>query len=270
MRVSCGPAVLAAIAVPALVGASATGGISLVGEFDPAEGAGMNSIGYSAISGEIFVHFLSNPSIHVYRPDGTFVRSIPKPYAGGNDDDMEVPSEPVDVGGTVVPAGTLLIFEGEVSPPRVFAVDPSDGTVLAEQVFGVTGMGQWTGGAFHSTTGTCFVTGWNTNEIHEIDTETGTLIHTFPVRPPGSPDWTLYYSDLDVLDADGQLYLVSSNQNVVRALSPTGEWGAISRSTCSASSGCRASRSTTRQARPGSPAPGGPSTTSTASRPPAA
>jgi outer membrane protein assembly factor BamB len=205
--------------------AAHAGGLGLVGSFDPIEGSSMNSIGYSAQTQEIFVHFNFNASIHVYAPDGMFVRTIPKPYAGGNDDDMDVVNVPVNINGTTVPAGTLLIFENEPDPPRITAVDPADGTVLAEQVFDGGAVGQWTGGAYSAARGTFFSADWSGDRIQELNGETGAILNDFTIAPPGSPAWDFFYSDLDVLDSDGILYLVSDSQTTIRAMTPDGAWG---------------------------------------------
>ena len=201
-----------------------TGGITLVSTFDPVEGGAMNSIGFDALSGEVFVHFNFNASIHVYASDGTFLRSIPKPFAGGNDDDMDFASVPVSVNGTTVPAGTLLIFENEPDPPRITAVDPADGTVLAEQTYDAGAIGQWTGGGYSLATDTYFGADWSRDFVQELDGDSGAILQEFPIRPPGSPAWDFFYSDLEVLDLDGNLYLVSDAQNSIRAMSNSGAW----------------------------------------------
>lgn len=219
----CSWIVLAALSGTCPAVASA-GGLTLAGSFDPAEGGAMNSIGYSVQAQEIFVHFNSNASIHVYATDGTFLRTIPKPFAGGNDDDMEFANVAVMINGTSVPAGTLLIFENENEPPRITAVDPDDGTVLAEQAFDGSALGQWTGGAYSTARGTFFAADWSADRIQELD-GAGSILNDFPIRPPGSPAWDFFYSDLDVLDADGNLYLVSDAQSSIRAMTPDGVWG---------------------------------------------
>lgn len=201
-----------------------SGGITVESTFDPAEGGAMNSIGYSAAADEVFVHFNGNGSIHVYQPDGTFLRTIPKPLAGGNDDDMDFVTIPVSINGTTVPAGTLLIFENDNEPPRITAVDPADGTVIAEQAFDGGAIGQWTGGGYSLATGTFFGADWNRDVVQELDGDTGAILQEFPIRPAGSPAWDFFYSDLEVLDLDGNLYLVSNSQNSVRGLSTSGEW----------------------------------------------
>lgn len=216
---------IASAAVALAAGSAAAGGLTLVSTFNPTEGGAMNSIGYSAIAQEVFVHFNSNASIHVYSPSGAFLRTIPKPFAGGNDDDMDVVNSEVNIAGTLVPAGTLLIFENENDPPRIYAVDPSDGTILAQQPFGFASIGQWTGGAYNPATGTFFSADWTGDQIQELDGVTGTILNAFPIAPAGSPAWDFFYSDVDVLDTDGKLYLVSDAQNSIRAMTTDGRWG---------------------------------------------
>jgi hypothetical protein len=225
MNTACVVASVAGLAVSALAGVPGGGGLTLESTFNPDEGGAMNSIGYDTIADEVFVHFNSSTVIHVYTPGGLFLRTIPKPFAGGNDDDMEFANVPVNIGGTVVAAGSLLIFENENDPPRITAVNPLDGTVLAEQAFSFSEIGQWTGGAYSLARDTFFAADWSADQIQELDGETGAILNSFPIRPAGSPAWDFFYSDLDVLDADGNLYLVSNSQNSIRALTPDGQWG---------------------------------------------
>ncbi len=220
----------AAVCVTSVVGLAAagpiigSGGITVEATFNPEEGGAMNSIGYDPVAEEIVVHFNQSASLHIYATDGTLLRTIPKPYAGGNDDDMDFASVPVSINGTTVPAGTLLIFENEVDPPRITAVDSTDGTVVAEQAYDGAAIGQWTGGGYSLATDTFFSADWSRDVVQELNGDTGAILREFSIRPPGSPAWDFFYSDLEVLDLDGNLYLVSNSQNSVRGLSTTGAW----------------------------------------------
>jgi outer membrane protein assembly factor BamB len=216
--------VLAATGAAPAGPAVGTGGIELIGSFNPAEGGAMNSIGFNTQTDEVFVHFNGSAVYHVYATDGTFLRTIPKPDPGGNDDDMDFAAVPVNVNGTIVPAHSLLVIENDSDPPRIFAVDPSDGAVLAEQAFNGSLFGTWTGGGYALASGTFFTSDWSRDFVQEVDASNGTVLREFSIRPAGSPSWGFFYSDLEVLDADGNLYLVSDSQTSIRGMTPAGAW----------------------------------------------
>ena len=210
--------------VPAMV-ASAGGTLSLVSTFDPTEGGGMNSIGYDASVDEVYVHFNHSAVIHVYSPDGTFLRTVPKPDPGGNDDDMEFVDQAINVNGTIVPANSLIVVENDSNPPRITAADPVTGAIIAEQAFDAGAVGSWTGGSYSVARGTFFTSDFSLDVIEEVDASDGTVLNQFPIRPPGSPAFDFFFSDVEVLNADGKLYLVSDSQDSIRILTPEGEWG---------------------------------------------
>ncbi|MBZ0171173.1 MAG: hypothetical protein K8E66_02215, partial [Phycisphaerales bacterium] len=202
----------------------AGGGLSLISSFNPAEGGSMNSIGYDASADEVYVHFNHSAVIHVYAPDGTFIRTVPKPDPGGNDDDMEFVNQAIDINGTIVPANSLIVIENDGDPPRITAVHPVTGAIIAEQVFDGGLFGQWTGGGYSIARGTFFTADWSRDYIQEVDATDGTVLNEFVIRPPGSPYFVFFYSDVDVLNADGRLYLVSDSQEMIRGMTPEGEW----------------------------------------------
>jgi Ca2+-binding RTX toxin-like protein len=114
----------------------------------------------------------------------------------------------------------LLVANGE-STNELFAVDKNSGSVDARQPLPA---GQVTGGAQHPGRDSFFILSWSEGQIKEIDPDTGALLNNFPVAPDGSPAFSTYYSDIDVDNETGNLVVVSDSQNVIRLLSPTGEW----------------------------------------------
>lgn len=225
MKIINAAAVLVAMAGFAAAGPVAgTGGITVVSTFNPDEGGSMNSIGYDQTTDEVFVHFEFNADYHVYAPDGTFLRTIPKPLPGGNDDDITFLVEPATIGGVELPAGTLVLIENDVNPGRLFAVDKADGTLLATQFYNAAAPGAgWVGGTQLS--GSTFaMIDYIADAIEIVDGSTDGVLSSFLVRPPGSPGFLINYGDVEVLREDGNLYLVSEQQNAIRALEPDGAW----------------------------------------------
>ncbi len=208
------------------ISTAAIGQIELLDSFNPTEGGSINAIGFNRDTDEIFVHFEHNSMVHVYDRAGTFLREIPKPSGiGGNDGDLEFADVEVNIGGTAVPAFSLLEIENDVDPPRIVAGDPVTGAVLAQQNFDGTLFGTWTGGAYHHDRGTFFCCDWRSDTIQEVDASNGTVLNSFTINPAGAPGgFDLFYSDVDILRGDGMLYLVSDSQDFMRVLTPTGGW----------------------------------------------
>lgn len=222
MNIRCAAAPILASA--ACLSAASAGGISLVSSFDPAEGSAINSLGYDHIADEVYVHFNHSAFFHIYSSDGTFQGTLPKPFEGGNDDDIEVLTSAAVIGGVSVPAGTLISIENENDPPRIYALSKADGSIIAQQDFVATGVGQWVGGA-QASGNSFYMVDWSLDLIQRVSSDADVIEDTFPVRPPGAPTFDIFYGDIDVLQEDGLIYAVSSTQNVIRALLPDGSWG---------------------------------------------
>lgn len=222
MSFRCVPALI--LLAGAGLSAASAGGISLVSSFNPAEGSAINSLGYDHVADEVYVHFNHGSFFHIFSPDGTFLGTLPKPYAGGNDDDIEFLTSPAVIGGVPVPAGTLISIENENDPPRIMAIDKTDGSVIAQQDFIAGEVGQWVGGA-QGSGNTFYMVDWSLDLIQRVGSDAAVIEDEFPLRPPGAPPFDIFYGDIDVLQEDGLIYAVSSTQNVIRALLPDGSWG---------------------------------------------
>lgn len=222
MNIRCATAPILASA--ACLSAASAGGISLVSSFNPAEGGGINSLGYDHVADEVYVHFNHSSEFNIYAPDGTFLRTLPKPYAGGNDDDIEVLTSAAVIGGVPVPEGTLISIENENDPPRIMAIDKTDGSVIAQQDYSGSEIGQLVGGA-QASGESFYLVDWQSDTIQRVSSNAGLIEDEFPLRPPGAPPFDIFYGDIDVLQEDGLIYAVSSSQNVIRALLPDGSWG---------------------------------------------
>ncbi len=198
--------------------------LTLLDSFNPDEGGSINSIGYRHRDAEVFVHFEHNALVHVYDRAGNFLRSFTKPSGiGGNDDDLDFPREGVVVGSTFAPPDSMLLIENDNTPPRVYAARASDGVVLAQQDFS-NSLGTWVGGAWSHARDTLFAVSYTADVVHELDLQNGTALNSLPVEPAGSPSFDIFYGDIDILRRDGNIYAVSSSQNSIRVLSPTGVW----------------------------------------------
>ena len=221
---------LASIALGALIALALTtgptGAATIVVSFNPQLGR-LVSIAYDSTSGNLFLYPEFGESINEVTPDGALVdQGIPRPGASSNDFDLDFAQADVNVGGKTVPAGSLLVGNGDDSPPTIYGIDKDAGSVLGSvQVQGVTPVGM----AHHPARGTIYLLNWTTNEVVEVDPATGTVLNRMPVHPPGARTYSgsafsVFYGDVDVHPTTGNLFVLGSNYPVIRELSPTGQW----------------------------------------------
>ncbi len=207
------------IAAIGFLGSSApiSGQIFFIDSFNPSEIDEINGIGFDPVSGHLFLHESFNTSIHEYSSTGTLLNSISDPGSNGNDSDYEFAFQSININGTIVPPNSLLVIDGETDPQRLIAVDKTNGSLLAS-VNLAEPIGVLTGGSFHLTRQTFITIDWNDDLIREFDSITGNQLNSFGF---GS-GWDAFFSDVEVLGANDNLYLVSDSQNTIRILTPTG------------------------------------------------
>ena len=153
--------------------------------------------------------------IRVLLSDGTPLHTIPTPGVSTNDIDLDVALAPLDIGGAVVPAGTLLVFNGDERPERLYGIDSADGTVLASVALDTTSL---VGGA-HVPGMDQVVTIEYTNDLVRFsDPSDGRLVVTISPELP----FDIYYGDVDYGVASDSLLVVSSELPVIRELDTAG------------------------------------------------
>jgi len=212
---------------PALDDISLSGGAAVqpqgigVSSFNPGLGS-LIAIAFDHEVNNLFIYPEVNDQVFEYSTSGSQVGAgIPVPGARSNDFDMDFATESLSVGGDSVPANTLLAANNDAGN-LVFAVDKDDGAIEAQQALPAGTAA--TGGAQHPARDSYFVVSWSEHLIKEVDPDDGALLNSFPVQPEGSPVFSTNYSDIDVDNETGNILVLSSNQNVIRLLSPAGEW----------------------------------------------
>jgi hypothetical protein len=213
-----------------LAAAPASAQVTNAFSFNPTQGGAMNSIGFDPVADEVFVHFDSSTSVHVYTRTGTFVRTITKPTAptGGVADDLEFVEESVTINGTVVPTNSLIVFENDNDPPRIVAANKATGTpALATKNFNASTIGGWVGGAYHHDRNTFYAADFAQDNIRELNASAaggdGVIVNTFSATPAGQSTWNFSFGDVEASRQNNNLYLVSDvHDNTIRVLSPTG------------------------------------------------
>ncbi len=199
-----------------------TGGGAFSGGFDPNIGQ-LVAIAHDDATGNLFLYNSSATDIREFTTDGTeVVPTIPRPGNSSNDFDLDFLTEQANIGGTTVAAGALLIFNGDDNPDTLRAINRDDGTVLAS--VNLTNTGTLVGGAYHPGRDSIFILEFNTDMIREINPATGAVLNSFDVDPTGSPLFTINFGDIEVDETTGNLFLVSSLQNRIREMTPTGDF----------------------------------------------
>lgn len=207
-------AVCALLLIPSVSRAQAT----LISSFTPGVGD-LVGAAYDPVAGNVFIYPDFSDAILRFTPGGTQVPPDPaSPGTPGNDYDMDFAPVSFNLGGTVVPANTLLVVNGDNSPVTLYGLNKDTGAILASVVLPVSSVG----GSFHAARGTFFNVSSTTDTIQEINAETGAILNSFGVVPGGSSPFDVAFGDVEVNQATGNLYVVSSGQDIIRELTPTG------------------------------------------------
>ncbi|SEF48157.1 Ig-like domain (group 3) [Nitrosospira multiformis ATCC 25196] len=177
---------------------SDTGAIGLLGD-----------VAVDPVTGALWVSDNSNPG-HILRIDeasGAILQTITltdafgAPYAFSLAG-LQVLGEAINLNGTNVPQGSLLLFNGYASPDRVVAVNAANGAVIASLTLGQNY--DLAAGVFDAASGHLFVTDARNsgNRIVEINAATGAEIASFAV-----PFTTYSYAGLTIDPVTGNLWL---------------------------------------------------------------
>ncbi len=177
----------------------------------------LDSIGRNGVTGQLYVHTQNSTNVTIIEPDGTVAGTLTSPGNGSNDFDLDFSFAALSVGGTAVPINSLLVFNGDDNPERLYAVDPNSGATLADialDSISLVGGAQVPGS---NAVATVQFTGADTIISHDADT--GIQVSSFL---PGPQPFDIFFGDVDIARDTGNLVLVSSSQNIVRELTPTG------------------------------------------------
>ena len=172
-------------------------------------------------SGYLFSYNSFNTVINEITQGGAFVSSIPRPGVSANDFGLDFIPEPVNVGDTTVAPNTLLAFDGDNFPDAVFAINNATGVVISSQILPIDA--NLVGGTYHAARDTIFTVDFTgTDLIREINPANGAELNSFPASPGGAPAFDVFFGGIDVIEASGNLLVVSDSQPVIRELTPDG------------------------------------------------
>ena len=187
--------------------------ITMTSSFAITNGCGL---AFDPAANEVLVYSCSAAAITRYSPAGANLGTLPRPGEAADDVDLDVTSAGFALGGTTVPAGTLLFTNGETGVADLYA----GAATLATQ-FGASHV---VGGALHAVRGTVFLVqdrvpgATEGNRVAEIDLATGAVVQTW--QTPAS--YVVNYGDIDVCQSSGNLFIVSNMETTMIELTPTG------------------------------------------------
>jgi hypothetical protein len=177
--------------------------------------------GFEAPADRVWVYASSDTTLEAFTTAGTAAASIARPGGAGNDDDIDFAAAQFTLAATVVPIHSLLFIDGESGTADVYAVDTGTGMVIAS-LAAAFGSNHVVGGSLHPTRGTLFLVAdkfdSTPSTIAEIDPTTGAVLNSFGV----GVGYTVNFGDVEVHATTGNLWLVSSDHDVIRELTPTG------------------------------------------------
>jgi hypothetical protein len=145
-------------------------------------GTDLGDVAVDPATGALWVLDYTNPG-HILRIDpatGGVLQTITYTSDYGttysyNHAGLQVLGAAMSLNGVAIPAGSLLVFNGYVSPDRVIAVDPTTGSVLATCI--LDGNHDLAAGLYDATSGHLFVLKTN-NSLLEMDPATGATLAT--------------------------------------------------------------------------------------------
>lgn len=233
------PWILALVALVALLVANqkAIAALAEISSFDPAGVGSIVGLGYDQTTDTVWVRGNAAATLRQYSRTGSFLRAIDSPGEDNSDDfDIEFAREQFTFGAArdSLPEGTLLAINGQAGVAEIYAVDKTNGIVLATLTtkFGADGV---VGGAYHPGRNTFFLvqsrqaTGdAGDNFIAEIDPIDGEVVkinniaNSFRIDAiPGLELFEVNFGDLDI-NAAGNLLVVSSDESIIAEITPTG------------------------------------------------
>jgi hypothetical protein len=173
----------------------------------------LGDVAVNPANGDTWTSDGANPG-HLLRIDaatGQILQSITLTNEAGtaylsNHAGLQVLGAPMTLGSTLVPAGSLLVFNGIPSPDRVVAINPATGAVIAS--LSLAGNADLTAGLYDASTNSLFVTEQNGpgNRLLQYNVATGALVQAMAL-----PLNVSSYAGLALDPASGNLWVGSYN-----------------------------------------------------------
>jgi hypothetical protein len=196
----------------------------LLGQFRAQDLGLLIGVGFDRLTDTVWAYGTGSTSLRGYSRTGVQVASVPRPGEFADDADLDAASATLSLGGTIIPAGILLFTNGESGTADIYAVDPATGTVIAG-VATTFGLSHVVGGSYHPGRGTVFLVQdrlppgtVDDSKVAEVDPANGNVLNAFQIPAP----FSIFYGDVEVSAATGNLFVVSSEESSIREITPTG------------------------------------------------
>ena len=202
------------------------GSLVLLGSFDPGVGE-LVGLAYERDTDTVWIHGGGDSDIRQYSSSGVFLSSIPRPGESADDFDLEFAPESLSISGVLVPAGTLLATNGETDVAEIYALDKTNGNILATLNTNF-GLSHVVGGSYHPLRDTFFLVqdrqpsgSANDSVVAEIDPSSGAVLNTFKIDV-ALPGYTINFGDVEVSSLTGNLIFASSDETTFAEFTPSG------------------------------------------------
>lgn len=207
-----------ALFTAALVTTAGTQAAELLDTLDPDTTASIIAIAVSPDDGNLAIYEDFAAEILIIDQQGIQVGSVPRPGNSSNDFDLDYALSEMTIGGSAVPAGSLLIFNGDDSPETLYAeVSDIPGSEFASTELSSASL---VGGAhLPGTNNVATVEFIGGDFVRILSANDGSELGFFD---PGPQPFDIFYGDIDVAEDTGELTIVSSSQNIIRQLTPEG------------------------------------------------
>ena len=203
---------LGGVTVTTAGGSSAALALNLVQVAPAEQGPYLGDVAIDPVSGAMWVSDYNNPG-HLKRIDpasGAVLQTLEMTAGYGtpytyNHAGLQILGVDMTLGGTNVPAGSLLVFSGYANPDRVLAVNPADGTIVATRI--LAGNYDLTAGVYDATTGSLFILDNAGSQMREINPATGAQIGAAIALPINVQSW----AGLAIDPVSGNFWIGSSS-----------------------------------------------------------
>ncbi len=200
-----------------LLACQSAGAAELLAEINPDPVASIVGIAIQPVSGNLVIYGeFGGSTLYVLDQTGTELSTLTSPGLNSNDYDLDYSTNEMIIGGTPVPTGTLLVFNGDESPENLYALDAT-GSVIAN--VGLASVSLVGGAHIPGTNSVATIDFTGTDFIRILNANDGTEQGFFN---PGPQPFDVFYGDVDISEVTNELTVVSSSQPVVRQLTQEG------------------------------------------------
>ena len=206
---------------------SSVGGVlTIYNQFNPAMGA-LVGLAYDEYRQLSYLYPSQGAGIYIYDRSGTQLQTLTPAGEVADDFDLEVAPQSFTMANVLIPQGSLLAINGETGVAEIYALDPVTGVLLA-QLTTAFGNSHVVGATYNSKTHSFFllqdrVPSSAGNTVAEVNAQTGAVVNTFELSD-ANHSFSVQFGDISSDPTTGNLYVISSVENVIAEYSATGDF----------------------------------------------